>query len=140
MRMGGSFPGHEGVTILDHLRLTGSGGSKARSYTTTHALDSPLEDIEISIRELRGQLNSIESTQQELAKLETGILDDLEALHEESDSTRDMLQDIAATLLALYKAVNSLRSAAPKGSLDSPNSPPNSTDQPQQASTKPSQL
>ena len=51
--MGGSFPGHEGVTILDHLRLTGSAGSKARSYTTTHALDSPLEDIEISIREIR---------------------------------------------------------------------------------------
>ena len=51
--MGGSFPGHEGATILDHLRLTGSGGSKARSYTTTHALDSPLEDIEISIREIR---------------------------------------------------------------------------------------
>ena len=88
----------------------------------------------------RGQLNSIESTQQELAKLETEILDDLEALREESDSTRDILQDIAATLLALYKAVNSLRSAAPKGSLDSPDSPPNSTDQPQQASTKPSQL
>ena len=88
----------------------------------------------------RGQLTSIESTQQELAKLETGILDDLEALREESDSTRDILQDIAATLLALYKAVNSLRSAAPKGSLDSPDSPPNSTDQPQQASTKPSQL
>ena len=51
--MGGSYPGHERVTILDHLRLTGSGGFKSRSYTTTHALDSPLEDIEISIREIR---------------------------------------------------------------------------------------
>ena len=71
----------------------------------------------------RGQLTSIESTQQEVAKLETGILDDLEALREESDSTRDTLRDIAATLLALYKAVNSLRSAAPKDSLNCPDSP-----------------
>ena len=51
--MGDSFPGQQGVTILDHLSLTGSGHSSARSYTTTHALDSPLEDIEISIREIR---------------------------------------------------------------------------------------
>ena len=43
---------------------------------------------------VQGQLNSIESTQQELAKLETEILDDLEALREESDSTRDMLQTL----------------------------------------------